>query len=480
MGKKQTLENNLIENTKYKLDSEIINLIKQFINERKSLTNIAQITNKLSDNLNNFYYEDLINFVLNKCFEDLKNNQSENSYYYLSVLYFFKETFPIDNLTNFNLKVYKSELKPKNTKNKIILNELNHLFDKNAKRKKTTDILYKYDINPNEKKDKTHKLPENLILLPTSTPSIKAFTIDPSENESLKDDAVSIREINNVYKLGIHISDTSNFLKENLELEKYAENKLLTIYLSDRIIHMIPEQLSRKYLSLEKGKHRNVISLYLTIDKQGNIIERNFRNETIEIEFNLSYKDAEMILKNEIKVNSELDRKIKLLDHVSYLLENRCPKVDYCCDITDNDENHRTSCIIQTMMVTFNENMAKFMSKKDIPFIFRVQKEPTILELSDTKSNICLYNEAYYSLENIGHYSMDRTHYCHSTAGIRRYMDNLSQKLFNLTFNNLSVNELRELEKNIINLVEYANKKERELRYFIPEYELCYHNNFKS
>ena len=143
-------------------------------------------------------------------------------------------------------------------------------------------------------------------------------------------------------------------------------------------------------------------------------------------------------------------------------------------------------------MILYNRLLAEYLSKIDnLPVIYRIHEKPetpSIEQLMQRKNTINedfitilkeYYPKASYSLENIGHYGLRLDTYSHCSSPIRRYTDIFMQRLYFLSKQQLSIDELKQLEKDAIAFVEYANQKEKELKLFQDEYEQAYIKTFK-
>lgn len=477
MGKKKSKQyyNEALETEKYNTQ---LTTIKNLIDEKRPLNGFSQILDQ-SDSVKKNNTE-IYNYVLTKCLNALKSKNND-VYYYLSILYYLNEKLKIVKDCEKIYESYKKTFNEPTEKEKIIIRELNILTGIEENVILPEEVATKFNID----------LSENNIIFPNSLYIInhepiakKAITIDPSSENALKDDAISIEEKDGNFILGIHISDVTKIMKPNSILDTFTKERFRTLYLPDKILNMFPDDVSQNLLSLEENVTKAVISLYLIINKQGVILSKEFKKETIQVEKNLTYCEAEKILNNESHTEKDIEKTLKLIDHVLYLIDSMYGINKGIKNKEENEllgiETHRSMEMIQTSMILYNHLFAKEMeNQKDIPFIYRVHKKPIGEKVYKNKNETHFFEEAYYSLDNIGHFGLSLTHYAHATAGIRRYMDYVSQQFFNISQKKLTIKDLKELEKNVISLVEYANEREKEIRMFLPEYAYSYHKTLK-
>ena len=268
------------------------------------------------------------------------------------------------------------------------------------------------------------------------------FTIDGEDAKDL-DDAVQVEKLENGnYKLGVHIADVSHYVLENTNLDKEAILRGTSIYMLDRVIPMLPRELSNGICSLNEGKDRLTLSVIMEINQDGEVVSSDIRKSVINVTKRMSYTDVAILLKyiNKNKENNksnldnsedinkkkakikELEKELeivtkysKYLEHfkrmeeLAKILKNRRKRQGYLnLDlpetkiILDKDgfaidvkkyEITFANEIIEQFMLTANETIAEHFYWLEAPFIYRVHEEPDeekILEL-----NKFLYNFGY-------------------------------------------------------------------------------------
>ena len=476
-----------------KFKTQIIDLEQALIIKRFLKLVKENETQKAKEQLDENYK--LFLKIINKCLESIEN-QNENIYYYLYILRILKEKigerqiYPL-----YAEKISKLKALHLPQKYQIILNELENILKKKKNKNTTTDVLHKYEINL-EQATKISNCPENFQILSYKEIESVALSIDGSGKDTIKDDALSVKREKDGYVLGIHIADVGNFIIPNSPLDLNAKQRYKSLYLADQVIHMISPAISKQYLSLEEGEKRNVISLYVKINKTGEIESYYFSAETITVKQNLSYYYADNILRQEITPPTELDYNLKLLEQVTSLLRNsQRNEFQFMKELIKEiatEENPYSEKIVSESMILYNSLFPKYLSNfSDIPTIYRVHDKPQIPNLSaiiaDTnllnKDLFTILNEyyprAFYSLSNTGHYGLKLDTYSHSSAPIRKYTDLFMQRLYFLSQQQITVDQLKQLEQEAIDFVEYANRREKELKMFEEEYEKAYIKTFK-
>ncbi|MCI0619798.1 ribonuclease R [Candidatus Wolfebacteria bacterium] len=133
---------------------------------------------------------------------------------------------------------------------------------------------------------------------------IPTCTIDPDDAKDF-DDALSLREIRStksgarnetLWEVGVHIADVSHYVKTRSALDEEAEKRGFSVYLVDRTIPMLPEELSNDLCSLNPGVPRFTFSATFLIDKEGVVKERWFGKGIINSDRRFAYEEAQKVL----------------------------------------------------------------------------------------------------------------------------------------------------------------------------------------
>lgn len=307
-------------------------------------------------------------------------------------------------------------------------------------------------------------------------------TIDGEDAKDL-DDAVSLTKDEELYHLGVHIADVSNYVQYNSALDKEALKRGTSVYLADRVIPMLPKKLSNGICSLNAGEDRLALSCLMDIDKKGRVVSHRIVESVIHVRERMSYTDVKKILLKEdedlAKRYEELLPMFFQMKELSELLRNRRKKrgaIDFdfpesklildergkVIDIYPYEQNIAT-CLIEDFMLAANETVAEEYCMLGLPFVYRTHENPdmekmeTVLEmvhqagvkvkkgketispkevqkiLKELEGMECepffarlilrSMKQAKYTVEDSGHFGLAAKYYCHFTSPIRRYPD---------------------------------------------------------
>lgn len=312
--------------------------------------------------------------------------------------------------------------------------------------------------------------------------NLPIITIDGSDAKDL-DDAVYVEKLNeNEYKLGVHIADVTHYVKEDRKLDKEALKRATSIYLSDRVIPMLPKELSNGACSLNPNEDKLALSVEMIINKEGKVTDYEIFESIIKSHYRMVYSDVSDMLENN---DEELCKKyesilemLKYMEELSLILRNkRYERGSIDFDFPESkiltDENGKaidvikyerrvSNKIIEEFMLVCNETVAEHYYWMNMPFVYRIHEDPEdekmyefskfihnlgytlkggqdvhprelqkLLEKIKGKKEESLINtmmlrslkKAIYSSESSPHFGLAATYYCHFTSPIRRYPD---------------------------------------------------------
>jgi len=315
--------------------------------------------------------------------------------------------------------------------------------------------------------------------------SWEVFTIDGKDTKDI-DDALSCQKLpNGNYLVGVHIADVSYYVKEDSYIEKDAFSRGTSAYLANKVIPMLPHELSNGICSLNPWVERLALSCIMEIDSDGNVVNHTICNTVIKSSMKMNYYDVNNILKSNV-IASGYESHVDTLKNLNMLalilrrkrlikgalefdrpelkaiVDDEGKAVDFSVRVQDDAEN-----LIEEFMLLANETVDKHLSDAGLPCLHRVHDIPNEERLTEffnllnivgykpNKYNVdaCRTNpillqqlaefiketgslsnmlstnlircmsRAKYSPHNIGHSGLAKDNYCHFTSPIRRYPD---------------------------------------------------------
>lgn len=246
-------------------------------------------------------------------------------------------------------------------------------------------------------------------------------TIDGEDAKDL-DDAVSVAYDGKNYRLGVHIADVANYVQENSALDREALNRGTSVYLTDRVIPMLPHALSNGICSLNAGVDRLALSCLMTIDIYGEIIDYEICESVIRVDYRMTYTAVKDILTDEEVLNraeyqqyAELLPVFRQMEELAAALRMKRRKrgaIDFDfpeCKIILDKEGHPidirpydrnvATMIIEDFMLAANETVAQHFYWLDIPFLYRVHDTPDAEKIQQLTAFI--HNFGYY-MKSVG------------------------------------------------------------------------------
>lgn len=347
------------------------------------------------------------------------------------------------------------------------------------------------------------------------------FTIDGDDTKDI-DDALSIKKLENGnYELGVHIADVSYYVKEGEPLDKEAMERGTSVYLVDRVIPMLPHELSNGICSLNPNVDRLAISCVMEIDSKGQTKNYEIFPSIIKSRIQMTYKNVNKIIEQGEKVEGyeAYEETLHMMDELSKIIrdsKNLRGYIDFGnneAKILVNEEGlpydvvlrdrGRGENIIEDFMIQANECVASHIFYMDLPFIYRVHEKPKEEKMreflsflsslgynvtADMKnispkgvqslvnylkdktefkvlSSLVLRNmqKAIYLAQNLGHYGLASKCYTHFTSPIRRYPDTTVHRLLRtyLFDNDMSGKTIGHWSEKLNIVAEHSSNRER-------------------
>jgi ribonuclease R len=310
-------------------------------------------------------------------------------------------------------------------------------------------------------------------------------TIDGADAKDL-DDAISVSKTKAGFKLGVHIADVSHYVKEGSAVDEEALERGTSVYFADRVIPMLPQELSNGVCSLNAGEDKLTFSAIIELNKQGEILSYQFKKSVINSKVRGVYSEVNQLF--EKTADADLKKKyfpvIRSLNAAKELadilkarsVQNGTVELDSTeSKFTLNEEGvcvnvepRRSGLaeqMIEQLMITANQAAAKLAKASGIPFVYRVHELPnpervdsliqivgalglnprslkhegdiTTADFADIMNQangtpaqkvishqlLRTMAKARYDTKPIGHFGLALADYCHFTSPIRRYPD---------------------------------------------------------
>lgn len=314
-------------------------------------------------------------------------------------------------------------------------------------------------------------------------------TIDGEDAKDL-DDAVTVKRLENGnFKLGVHIADVSYYVTEGSPLDLEAYDRATSVYLTDRVIPMLPHRLSNGICSLNPNEDRLAMSCEMEIDSAGKVVNHEVFQSVIRSYRRMSYTQVNQIITDkEDTVRKENADLVSMFEHMADLhkilegnrktrgaIDFESPEAKIIVDSQGHPldielrERGIGERMIESFMLSANETVSEHYTRMKVPMIYRVHEQPdsdrmqrfmefvtafgiSVKGLSENVSPKSLQKvlrsvagkpeetvistmllrsmkQAKYDVEPLGHYGLAADYYSHFTSPIRRYPDLILHRL---------------------------------------------------
>ncbi len=310
---------------------------------------------------------------------------------------------------------------------------------------------------------------------------LQTVTIDGEDAKDL-DDAITLTEENGVYRLGVHIADVSHYVKEGTALDREALNRGTSVYLVDRVIPMLPKELSNGICSLNAGVDRLAFSCVMEIDRKGRLLGHEITKSVIRVDRRMTYTAVNGVLNGEEALCRKYEElvplflRMKALSDILRAKRRKRGSIDFDfpeskilldekgrpTEVTAYERNAATM-LIEDFMLLANETVAEDYYWQGQPFVYRTHENPDqekirelgllirnfgyhlrtnqeeihpgelqklLAKIQDapeegliSRLTLRSMKRARYQPECIGHFGLAAKYYCHFTSPIRRYPD---------------------------------------------------------
>ncbi|MCR4605011.1 MAG: ribonuclease R [Eubacterium sp.] len=344
-------------------------------------------------------------------------------------------------------------------------------------------------------------------------------TIDGEDTKDF-DDAITLSKEKRGYLLGVHIADVTHYVKKATPLDDEAKDRGTSIYLSGKVIPMLPKKLSNGICSLNEGEDRLTLSCIMKIDDEGHIVSHEIAETVIRVNKRMTYTEVSRIIKEASSrkrtkkresfyiLMDELARKMRKLRKEKGSIDFDLPecKIELDAagrpiDIHPYDRNQATK-IIEEFMLAANRTVAEEAYWLELPFVYRCHDKPDSDRIKDlarvtsffghtmkfggeslhpgvisrmleaiegepyesfiTTLTLRSMQRAEYRPHCDGHFGLAEKYYTHFTSPIRRYPDLIIHRILKENMHGkLDESRKKFYNKNLARIAKLASERER-------------------
>ncbi|CFX74023.1 Cold shock protein [Syntrophomonas zehnderi OL-4] len=318
---------------------------------------------------------------------------------------------------------------------------------------------------------------------------LRTVTIDGEDAKDL-DDAISIEKTPGGYRLGVHIADVSHYVREDSKLDKEAFARGTSVYLIDKVLPMLPPELSNGICSLNARQDRLAITCLMEIDHKGKVQKHDIFKSVIRVKERMTYTAVNKIITDhdpETKsCYSNLVDDFLLMKELSDIIRRertsrgaldfdfpeskvRVDETGFPIDILPVKRG-AGEMLIEDFMIKANEVVAEYMYWQEMPTLYRVHEKPEGDALARLNQVLAVFGHkiqenkiepyvfqkilrdikgtpqentisllvlrsmkhARYVPQALGHFGLASKYYCHFTSPIRRYPDLIVHRVLSL------------------------------------------------
>jgi ribonuclease R len=335
------------------------------------------------------------------------------------------------------------------------------------------------------------------------------------------DDAVSLRREGDNFRLWVSIADVSHYVTKDSPLDREAYLRGTSVYFPDRCIPMLPERLSNGICSLNPNVDRLTMTAEMLFDQSGTMLDSSFYSSVIKSTARLTYTivkqiivDGDRELADKYRPVSPMLMNMKELALILMAMRKKRGSIDF--DLPEPEviigltgltegiiraERNLAHQLIEEFMLAANEAVARHITSRNIPFLYRVHENPDPAKLQtfqdfvygfgyeftlvDEKvkpfelqrlliqasgrpeerminySLLRCMKQARYAAENVGHFGLASDCYCHFTSPIRRYPDLVVHRILKAVITLAASKQLAIATERLGEVAEHTSKRER-------------------
>jgi ribonuclease R len=317
---------------------------------------------------------------------------------------------------------------------------------------------------------------------------LPTFTIDPVSARDFDDGVSAARARDGGWRVWVHIADVSAYVGTGSLVDREAYRRGCSVYVPGAVEPMLPSALSSGACSLVPAQDRLAVTAELLV--RGESVESAaFYRSVIRSDARLYYDQVDRIFAGAEASTPPWGEPLATARQVAAALQRRRaargavavageePEFRFDRDghvieaaAVEQTESHR---LVEHLMIAANEQVAKLLSERGIPALYRVHERPDALavgRLADQLASLGVptpalpkgplapeqaasavgeisqlatefvartgrgrrafgslvlrsLKQAYYDHRNLGHAGLQSPNYCHFTSPIRRYPD---------------------------------------------------------
>ncbi|UCE54641.1 MAG: RNB domain-containing ribonuclease [Desulfobacterales bacterium] len=310
--------------------------------------------------------------------------------------------------------------------------------------------LHRYEIEtdfPDNVVENASKLAESFQLISTDDrrkdlTSLPIMTIDGQGTLDF-DDALSIEDYGNYFRLGVHIVDVGNFIRKGDLIDQEAQDRGSSIYMPDHKISMLPSSLAEGLCSLKADKIRPAISTMINLSHTGEIIDYDIIPSLIKVKQQLTYYDVNIVAdeNKEMMILRDIAEKFRKNRLDAGAVQIITPEInvwvndDREVSVSKINRESPGRMLVSELMIMANWLMAKFLAENNMPAIFRSQPEPRERLYKGDEGSIFqnwmqrkLISRFVLSHLSDWHSGLGLEAYVTATSPIRKYFDLVTQR----------------------------------------------------
>ena len=311
--------------------------------------------------------------------------------------------------------------------------------------------------------------------------ALPCITVDGADAKDL-DDAVSLVMLKGGNcLLGVHIADVSHYVTPQSPLDQEAYKRGTSVYFPDRVLPMLPKEISNGVCSLNPNTEKLTLSCIMELDPAGKVVSHRLAETVIRTRYRMTYEDVNAMFDGDKGLLEQYKDIWPMLSNMGALMEKlrnrRFKRGSMDFDLAEaklilDKKGHTVDVklyergisnqMIEEFMLLANETVANHARQMGIPFLYRVHETPdkeklqqlntflhtlgygikslnnlrpatlqkVLLASKGTKEEAVIsrvtlrsLRKARYAPECLGHFGLAMADYCHFTSPIRRYPD---------------------------------------------------------